>query len=289
MSRKKFAQDLEKRTRHLLEASKRFMLVIFFYILAHFRHCTLSLIFFELCSPLAGPITRFLAWAIDLGTIIAIISILNVVLGILGIISRDLAVAANIIGFFVVSIGYGILTEWYWNGQTLGKRLLRLRVMDEQGLRLQFSQVVIRNLLRFIDSLPALYLIGGLVCLFNQRAQRLGDFAANTIVIWSPRIFEPDLNQLLEGKYNSFREYPHLEARLRQHITPAEAQIAVQSIIRRDDLESQARIELFRDLSNYFQTIATFPQEATDGLSDEQYVRNVVEALFRPKAPKISA
>jgi uncharacterized RDD family membrane protein YckC len=243
----------------------------------------------EFSLPLAGPITRFLAWAIDLGTIIAAISILNVVFGILGIISRDLAVAANIIGFFVVSIGYGILTEWYWNGQTLGKRLLRLRVMDEQGLRLQFSQVVIRNLLRFIDSLPALYLIGGLVCLFNQRAQRLGDFAANTIVILSPRIFQPDLNQLLEGKYNSFREYPHLEARLRQHITPAEAQIAVQSIIRRDELESQARIELFRDLSSYFQNIVTFPQEATDGISDEQYVRNVVEALFRPKAPKISA
>jgi hypothetical protein len=161
--------------------------------------------------------------------------------------------------------------------------------MDEQGLRLQFSQIVIRNLLRFIDSLPALYLIGGLVCLFNQRAQRLGDFAANTIVILSPPIFEPDLNQLLEGKYNSFREYPHLEARLRQHITPAEAQIAVQSIIRRDELESQARIELFRDLSSYFQTVVTFPQEATDGISDEQYVRNVVEALFRPKAPKISA
>jgi len=243
----------------------------------------------EFSLPLAGPITRFLAWAVDFGTILAIISILNVVLGILGIISRDLAVAANIIGFFVVSIGYGILTEWYWNGQTLGKRLLRLRVMDEQGLRLQFSQIVIRNLLRFIDSLPALYLIGGLVCLFNQRAQRLGDFAANTIVILSPRIFEPDLNQLLEGKYNSFREYPHLEARLRQHITPAEAQIAVQSIIRRDELESQARIELFRVLTSYFQTVVTFPQEATDGISDEQYVRNVVEALFRPKAPKISA
>ncbi|MGD9045333.1 MAG: RDD family protein [Desulfobacterales bacterium] len=243
----------------------------------------------EFSLPLAGPVTRFLGWAIDLGTIIAIISILNIVLGILGIISRDLAVAANIIGFFVVSIGYGILTEWYWNGQTLGKKLLRLRVMDEQGLRLQFSQIVVRNLLRFIDSLPVLYLIGGLVCLFSRRAQRLGDFAANTIVTWSPRIFEPDLNQLLKDKYNSFREYPHLEARLRQHITPAEAQIAVQAIVRRDDLESQARIELFRDLSTYFRRIVTFPQEATDGISDEQYVRNVVEALFRPKAPKITA
>jgi hypothetical protein len=193
------------------------------------------------------------------------------------------AMAANIIAFFVVSIGYGILTEWYWQGQTLGKKLLRLRVMDEQGLRLQFSQIMIRNLLRFIDSLPALYLAGGLVCLFNKRAQRLGDYAANTIVVWTPHVFEPDLDQLLEGKYNSFREYPHLEARLRQHVTPAEAQIAMQSIVRRDDLDPQARIELFRELTSYFKTIVRFPQEATDGLSDEQYVRNVVEALFRPK------
>ncbi len=238
----------------------------------------------EFSLQLAGPITRFLAWAVDLGTIVALISVLNVVFGILGILSRDLAMAANIIAFFIVSIGYGILTEWYWHGQTLGKKLLRLRVMDEQGLRLQFSQIVIRNLLRFIDSLPVLYLVGGLVCLFNKRAQRLGDFAANTIVVWSPRIAEPDLNQLLEGKYNSFREYPHIEARLRQHVTPLEAQIAVESIVRRNDLDPRARIELFRDLSSYFQTIVTFPQEATDGISDEQYVRNVVEALFRPKA-----
>jgi len=242
----------------------------------------------EFALLLAGPVTRFLAWAIDMGTIFAFISILNVVFALLGILSRDLAMAANIIGFFIISIGYGILTEWYWHGQTLGKRLLRLRVMDEQGLRLQFSQIVIRNLLRFIDSLPALYLVGGLVCLFNKRAQRLGDFAANTIVVWSPRIAEPDLNQLLESKYNSFREYPHIEARLRQSVTPLEAQIAVESIVRRNDLDSPARIELFRELSSYFKSIVSFPQEATDGISDEQYVRNVVEALLRPKAPKIS-
>ena len=243
----------------------------------------------EFSLLLAGPITRFLAWAIDLGTIFALITILNVVFGLLGILSRDLAMAANIIAFFIVSIGYGILTEWYWHGQTLGKRLLRLRVMDEQGLRLQFSQIVIRNLLRFVDSLPALYLVGGLACLINKRAQRLGDFAANTIVVWSPLIAEPDLNQLLDSKYNSFREYPHIEARLRQNVTPLGAQIAVEAIVRRNDLEPGARVELFRELSDYFKSIVSFPQEATDGISDEQYVRNVVEALLRPKAPKISA
>jgi uncharacterized RDD family membrane protein YckC len=246
----------------------------------------------EFSLRLAGPITRFLARAIDLGTIIALMTILNVVFAILGIFSRDLAMAANIIGFFLISIGYSILTEWYWQGQTLGKKLLRLRVMDEQGLRLQLSQIVIRNLLRFIDSLPALYLVGGLVCLLNKRAQRLGDFAANTIVIWTPRIAEPDLKQLLESKYNSFRQYPHLEARLRQYVSPAEAQIAVESIVRRNELDPDARVALFRDLSAHFKSIVSFPQEATDGISDEQYVRNVVEALYRPKtsktAPKVN-
>ena len=55
---------------------------------------------------------------------------------------------------FAISVGYAIFTEWFWRGQTVGKRLLRLRVIEEQGLRLQFSQIVTRNLLRFVDMLP---------------------------------------------------------------------------------------------------------------------------------------
>jgi hypothetical protein len=79
-----------------------------------------------------------------------------------------------------------------------------------------------------------------------------------------------------------------LEARLRQHITPSEAQIAIQSIMRRDALDPQARIALFRELRAYFEALVTFPQESTDGISDERYVRNVVEAVFRPKTSSIN-
>jgi uncharacterized RDD family membrane protein YckC len=236
---------------------------------------------------LAGPIPRFMGWTIDAASISVIASVINVLLGVLGIISRDLAAAAAVLAYFLVSIGYGIITEWYWQGQTIGKRLLRLRVMDVQGLRLRFSQVVIRNLLRFVDTLPLFYMVGGLACLISSRAQRLGDFAANTIVVWNPRISEPDLNQLLEGKYNSFHDYPLLEARLRQHVSPAEAGIALQAVLRRNDMDPQARIELFRGIALHFSNIVLFPQEATDGISDEQYVRNVVDVLFRPKASKL--
>ena len=46
---------------------------------------------------------------------------------------------------------------------------------------------------------------------------------------------------------------------------------------------TRARVELFASIVSYFQNIVSFPQEATDGISDEQYVRNIVDALFRPK------
>ncbi|MCP4373689.1 MAG: RDD family protein [Deltaproteobacteria bacterium] len=232
---------------------------------------------------LAGPVTRFMGWVIDLACIFAISSILNILFKIIGIISHDIAMAVGILSYFVISIGYSIATEWYWQGQTLGKRLLKLRVMDEQGLRLQFSQIVIRNLLRFVDSLPLFYMVGGMACLISKRAQRLGDFAANTLVVWNPSISKPDLNQLFEGKYNSFREYPHIEARLRQRVSPQEAGIALQAVMRRDELEPVARIELFRDIVSYFKAAVEFPQEATDGISDEQYLRNVVDTLYRIK------
>ena len=42
-------------------------------------------------------------------------------------------------------------------------------------------------------------------------------------------------------------------------------------------------VRLFRRIAGYFKPLVAFPQEATDGLSDEQYIRNLVDALYRPK------
>ena len=125
-------------------------------------------IFFPLW--LAGPVTRFLAWGIDLACIGTIMTVIGILSQVLRLISPEIAVAFYIVAYFAVSIGYGIGTEWFWRGQTLGKRLLRLRVMDEQGLRLRPSQIVIRNLLRFVDCLPAFYLLGGRA--MNLKCQR---------------------------------------------------------------------------------------------------------------------
>jgi uncharacterized RDD family membrane protein YckC len=235
---------------------------------------------------LAGPVTRFLAWAVDIACIAAMTSLVGSLLGLLGLISVDLARAMIVLAGFIIPIGYSIVMEWFWRGQTIGKRLLRLRVMDAQGLRLQFSQIVIRNLVRFVDMLPGFYLIGGIACLASRRAQRLGDFAANTIVIRNPKIQEPDLDQILAGKYNSLREHPHLAARLHQRVSPPEARVALQALLRRDELDARARVELFGEIAAHFRALTPFPPEVTEGITDEQYVRNVVDILFRPQRPE---
>lgn len=231
---------------------------------------------------LAGPVIRFLAWVLDLFCISVVTRISLAVIGLFAVISYEFAVTLQVIAYFLVTVGYGIIMEYYWRGQTIGKRLFRLKVMDNQGLRLQFHQVVIRNLLRFVDIMPMFYMAGGLACLMTRYSQRLGDVAANTIVVWNPPIPEPDLDQVLPDKYNSLHSYPHLEARLRQRVSSIEAGIALQALMRREQMDPESRIELFNKIAVYFKKIVEFPQEAVDGISNEQYIRNVVEVLFRP-------
>jgi len=234
--------------------------------------------------PLACPVTRCLAWFIDIACIMGLMTLVGVFLGLAKLISLDFGRALAIVGYFVVQVGYGMACEWLWRGQTVGKRLLRLRVMDAQGLHLQFNQVALRNLLRFVDCLPAFYMVGGLVSLLNPRAQRLGDLVANTIVVRNLKRPEPDVDQLMAGKYNSLRDYPHLEARLRQRVSPREAAVALQALLRRDQLDLQARLDLFEQLASHFRSVVVFPVEACEGIAAEQYVRNVVDVLFRPRA-----
>jgi uncharacterized RDD family membrane protein YckC len=232
---------------------------------------------------LAGPVSRFFAWFIDQLCIQVALLALVTIMGFMGIFSPGIAIAFLVIGWFVISIGYGIFFEWSWRGQTIGKRLFRLRVVDVEGMRLQFNQIVVRNLLRFVDQLPVFYFVGGVTCWLNSKCQRLGDLAANTIVIRSPKIHEPDLDQALAGKFNSLRQFPHLVARLRQNVSPAEANVALQAILRRDEFEPAARVEMFNNLAAHFHAKVEFPAEATDGVADEQYLRNIVDVLYRTR------
>jgi uncharacterized RDD family membrane protein YckC len=232
----------------------------------------------------AGLFTRFLALCIDLGAIMALSTIIGMATTLLKLISPDFAEGLSVVSYFVISIGYGIFTEWHWRGQSWGKRVMRLRVVDASGLKLQLSQIVVRNLLRPVDLLPLAYLLGGAISYWSPSGQRLGDLAANTIVIFIPESLELDTQQLVESKYNSFRDYPHLEARLRQRVSPAEAALALDAILRRDELEPRARVELFHEFAVYFRELVPFEDHVDEAITDEQFVRNAVASLYRQKA-----
>jgi uncharacterized RDD family membrane protein YckC len=236
---------------------------------------------------LAGPVTRCLAWAIDGVVLISAFLGLSIGLGGLGFLNPDLIQAISIASWFVLSFGYSIAFEWLWRGQTIGKKVLRLRVMDADGLRLQFHQVVMRNLVRVADALPLFYLVGGIACLFSRKSQRLGDLAAGTIVVHHRKHLEPDLEQLLGNKFNSLRSHVHLCARLRQRVSPTEARLALQALVRRDEFAAADRIRLFAELATHFKALVHFPPELLEAMPDEQFIRNVVDVLFRTSEPKV--
>jgi uncharacterized RDD family membrane protein YckC len=229
---------------------------------------------------LASPVLRLAALMIDWLSVITVWTLLATLIGLLQIVSRDIAGMVMVISYFLLTQGYRILSEWRWRGQTLGKKVMRLRVVDERGLRLTFAQVALRNLLRFVDAMPFAYMVGGLAALFNRRAQRLGDLAAGTLVVWEPDEVAPDLTALQSGKYNSLRAHAPVVARLRQRVTPAEARAAWQALVRRERLEDAARVRLFAELAEHFRGLTPMPVEVVDGVSDEQFVRNVVEVLY---------
>ncbi|MGB0582054.1 MAG: RDD family protein [Limisphaerales bacterium] len=238
----------------------------------------------EFSYLLAGPIARSLAWMIDAVMIFGL-TMLAVYLLVLGVVAiGDFAVAMYAILLFLIQFGYAITLEWFWNGQTLGKKILKLRVIDGQGLELRFHQVVVRNLLRLIDFMPGFYLIGGITSVLNRHSQRLGDLAADTVVIRTPVVSREDLASVRSEKFNTLRNHPHLTARLQQRISPAEATVALRALQRRENLDPPARVELFRELADHFHAEVKFPEEVIEGMSDENFVRNAVEILFKPKA-----
>jgi uncharacterized RDD family membrane protein YckC len=233
---------------------------------------------------LAGPAARFLAVSIDVATVILISSLVAQLCYLFGAFSSDFVPAAQLIAYFALTFGYSIFFEWIWRGQTIGKRVLKLRVVDAEGLRLTSAQIIIRNLLRLVDLLPLCYTVGGAFLVLSPKLQRLGDLAANTVVIRIDTGLSPDLTPILGDTFNSLRAFPHLAARLRQSVDPAEAQIALEAVLRRDKLAAAARVQLFATLADHFRSLVTFPENATLGLSDEQYVRDVVDLLFRQSA-----
>lgn len=84
---------------------------------------------------------------------------------------------------FATYWGYFIASEALRNGRTWGKRVMRIRVVRDDGSRLAAVDSVTRNLLRIADILPGSYAVGMVSILLTARNKRLGDMAAGTVVV----------------------------------------------------------------------------------------------------------
>jgi uncharacterized RDD family membrane protein YckC len=102
-----------------------------------------------------------------------------------------IAVAVILVLIALIFFLYKMIFEAAWNGQTPGKRAVGLRVVQSNGLPVQFTQVLIRNLMRVVDFMPVNYLIGSIAILVSERGQRLGDMAAGTVVIRERKAVPP--------------------------------------------------------------------------------------------------
>lgn len=79
--------------------------------------------------------------------------------------------------------GYYIFFEMRWNGSSPGKQLVGIRVIRGDGTPITLAESVIRNLVRLVDFLPGAYGLGLVTMFVDGQARRLGDMAANTLVV----------------------------------------------------------------------------------------------------------
>src|SRR5947208_8899315 len=132
----------------------------------------------------AGLGTRGIAQILDLLILAGVLLGLLFVAIAMGQVGLDtIAYLLAILGSFVIVFGYFWTCEAFWSGQTIGKRVFRLRAVGDRGEPMTFFQAGIRNEVRIVDFLPYAYGVGLVVLFINGKGKRLGDLAAGTIVV----------------------------------------------------------------------------------------------------------
>ena len=159
-------------------------------------------------------------------------------------------IAIMILVVFLVFAAYFIVFEWLWNGQTPGKRLLKLRVIREDGRPLTLWEAIARNLLRIGDAMPGfvipVYSVGLIVIFLSSRDQRLGDIFAGTVVIRersdeAPTFKETFSNRITDAAFIRVQKPTGTEANVRA-LSDREVEVIETFLRRRWDLTDRQRL-----------------------------------------------
>lgn len=134
----------------------------------------------DLDIHIAGPLVRAQAFLVD-----SLIKILIQVAATIGlVIFGNTGMGMLLIFTFALEWFYPVLFEVLRHGQTPGKRIMQIAVVNDDNTPVGWSASIIRNFLRIVDFLPMNY-VAGLVCMtMNKDFKRIGDLAAGTVVIY---------------------------------------------------------------------------------------------------------
>jgi len=135
----------------------------------------------DLSLRLAGPIPRAIAYGADVALRITFYGIAAIALV---AVLREIGLGVLIVLISLGEVIYPVAFELLGDGQTLGKRMVGIRVVHDDGTRIRWQASWLRNVLVFADALPGAYLLAIASMLASQRFQRLGDHAAGTLVVY---------------------------------------------------------------------------------------------------------
>jgi uncharacterized RDD family membrane protein YckC len=221
----------------------------------------------EIVLPIAGPTSRILAYAVDfivvtiaqiaiwVGLFLGMPAAFHVVFGSPQRFFTDgrftpeaseafgIVLAAVFLLQFGLELGYFVFFERVMAGQSPGKRWLGLRVVQDGGFPITMRQSIVRNVLRFVDSLPGTYVVGLATVLLSSNGKRLGDLAAGTIVARLDRPAQPaPVPTVATDERGTFVFARTQIAR----IGAAEVTLALETLRRLDALDAERKTEALR-------------------------------------------
>jgi uncharacterized RDD family membrane protein YckC len=223
---------------------------------------------------IAGLGTRGLAWAIDQLILLALTVIVLVVAMCSG---SEFGITLFALTRFVLDFGYWMFFEMRCNGQTPGKRRMRIRVIPTSGGQLRFADALLRTLLRVLDSpslIPFVGVVGAAVAACDSLHRRLGDWAADTLVVRVEHVELPATALTQQARVNTFAADLAMRRRILARVSVAERDLILDLMVRRDELAADVRAPLFERAASHFRGRYGLPDDI-EHLSDEQTVLNL--------------
>ncbi len=224
----------------------------------------------------AGFGRRFAAFMIDLMLIAGLTSLISMVTRIF---PDAVATIITTTAGFVIMWGYHVFFEVARGGQSIGKRLLSLRVVDARGLPVDLRQSLVRNVVRALDMVP-LGGVGVATCLLDRHRRRLGDLVAGTLVVEERQPPVVDLATLQNRRQNSL-DTPRVRQQVANRVSLEEREFLLALMMRAPNIEERARFELFERVGDHYRTRLGIEQQQ---LSGENLVRALVALCYAQRS-----